>query len=128
MSTEFYIEFQNQNIRKEYMSKIAEKIRAMPTYVKDEQSEAEKKVYLKRHDEFWLQGIESSKEGKGYDFDVRIFTGSEDAKENLTDLYPAIEISAHPKSIEDDLKNLFAYLRSEIKVRIVDEDGEMVNY
>ncbi len=59
---------------------------------------------------------------------MRIFTGSEDAKENLTDLYPAIEISAHPKSIEDDLKNLFAYLRSEIKVRIVDEDGEMVNY
>ncbi len=54
MSAEFYIEFQNQNIRKEYMSKIAEKIRAMPTYVKDEQSEAEKKVYLKRHDEFWL--------------------------------------------------------------------------
>lgn len=47
---------------------------------------------------------------------VRIFA---DYEPNLL-----IEISAHPKSIEDDLKNIFAYMRNETEFRIVDECGE----
>ncbi len=124
MSAELYIEFKNQDIRKKYLPKLKEKIISMPTYVKDEQSEEDKKVYVKRYDEFWLKGVESykvekelDKGKKDWDYDVRIFT---DYEPNIL-----IEVSAHPKSVEDDLHNLFAYLRSETEIRIFDEDGEV---
>ena len=97
----------------------------MPTYVQDEQSEEEKKVYVRRFDEFWLKGIEPYKGKKERDYDVRIFTGGGENLKNFIDMYPVIEISAHPKSIEEDLQNLFAYLRSETEIRIFDEDGEV---
>ena len=125
MSAELYIEFKNQDIRKKYLPKLKEKIISMPTYVQDEQSEEEKKVYVRRYDEFWLKGIEPYKGKKERDYDVRIFTGGGENLKNFIDMYPVIEISAHPKSIEEDLQNLFAYLRSETEIRIFDEDGEV---
>ena len=120
MSVELYIEFKNQDIRKKYIPKLKEKIISMPTYIKDEQSEENKKIYVKRNDEFWLKGVEPYRGEEEWDYDVRIFT---DYEPNLL-----IEISAHPKSVDDDLRNIFAYVRSETELRIVDEDGETSNW
>ena len=35
-----------------------------------------------------------------------------------------IEVSAHPKSIEEDLKGFLGWLRNNAQIQVVDEDGE----
>jgi hypothetical protein len=39
-----------------------------------------------------------------------------------------IEISAHPLSIEKDLKALFTWLRKQTGIVILDEDGELAGW
>lgn len=61
-----------------------------------------------------MRGTEENGQQK-WDYDVRIFF----KEENIF-----LEVSAHPPSIEIDLKLLFDWMRSETGISVLDEDGE----
>jgi hypothetical protein len=104
MAAEFYITFPDPSWLGRQKDDLIEKIESLPTYV--------------RHpgDEYWLLGWEDRDSvGRGL-FDVRLLI------KEATPVF--LEISAHPPSVEQDLKLLFSWLRSRTALSIVDEDGE----
>lgn len=105
MAAEFHIEFKDSSWVTEQKQELIEKIEALPTHVKTDGEEC------------WLLGLEARESEDRRRFDVRIFIKEESPV--------LMEISAHPSSIEHDLKLLFSWLSSKTQVSIVDEDGEL---
>lgn len=104
MAAEFYINFKDSSWVAQQKEALIEKIKALPTYVQNNE------------DEYWLRGLEDGVSEGRWQFDVRIF---------IKEKSPAfLEISAHPPSIEHDLKLLLSWLRSRTPLSIDDEDGE----
>ena len=104
MSAEFYISFSDEKWFSNNLSDIESEIRKLRTFSMDEGSE------------FQLLGNEGVGEKGRWTFDVRMFVSRESPI--------LIEISAHPKSIEKDLTDFFAWLRKQTAVSIIDDDGE----
>jgi hypothetical protein len=102
MAAEFYITFNTSNWYTSNISSIEEVIRALPTYSEGGTAS-----------EFWLTGIEF-RPAEAWAFDVRLFMNPETL---------FLEISSHPPTVENDLKNLFSWLRNHTRISINDEDG-----
>jgi hypothetical protein len=102
MAEELYIRFKNPSWVTEQQEALIQHIEALSTYVRNNE------------DEYWLLGLEDRGSEDRWQFDVRIFVGKSPA---------LVEISAHPHSIEQDLKLLFSWLRSRTPLSIIDEDG-----
>jgi len=103
MAAEFYIRLMDSSWMAEHKQDLIGKIEALPTYVQNKEGE------------YWLLGLEGRDSEGRWKFDVRI---------SLQELPARLEISAHPPSIEQDLKRLFSWLRSRTPLAIVDEEGE----
>ncbi|OCG41138.1 hypothetical protein A9G28_00900 [Gilliamella sp. Fer1-1] len=104
MSAEFQLFFNDKKWYIDHKDKIANKIKTLNPYIKKNDS-----AYL-------LSGIGSISNKGDWPFDVRFF---------FEDKRIFIEISAHPLSIEKDLKALFTWLRKQTGIVILDEDGEL---
>lgn len=104
MAAEFYITFKDPTWCSGNMSRVEAQIYKLRTFVG-------------RHDdEFWLLGHEARGEAGRWSFDVRLFT---QRGERIL-----LEISAHPKSVEEDLSSFLSWLRRETEIAVIDEDGE----
>ena len=104
MAAEFYIRFMDSSWMAERKQDLIGKVEVLPTSVRNEGNE------------YWLLGLEDRDSEGRWKFDVRI--SMEEESQAL------LEISAHPPSIEHDLKRLFSWLRSRTPLTIVDEDGQ----
>jgi len=85
-----------------------------PAYCGTNQSAAN--IYQTGRDELWLCAIELPEAVVlGAEYDVRLWL-------QVDHLF--VELNAHPGSIVTDLSSLFAWMRSEAVIRIVDDDEE----
>jgi hypothetical protein len=105
MAAELYITFDDINWLDINRRKIEEQIVSLNTFISTD------------NDAFWLRGVESS--DNPY-FDVRIFLQYVD--------YILLEISFHPPSIEQSLKQFLNWMRMHTSISIKDEDGELSNW
>ena len=103
MAAKFYLAFSDPYLRAALAQDLRRKIMLAPTFAADRPS-----------GELWLKGVEHAQ--ARWPYDVRFFT----------EALPRImfEVSAHPPSAEADLKDVFAWLRSQAVITIVDDDGE----
>ncbi|MFV8988379.1 hypothetical protein [Serratia fonticola] len=108
MSAEFRIHFEDTYWFISNIDEIRMMITSLRTFV-DAKSDRE----------YWLLGLESKEQVKHWDYDVRLFIEPESI---------FLEISSHPKSIEDDLMGLFSSIRERASILILDEDGELSNW
>ncbi|MGL5386815.1 MAG: hypothetical protein ACRDCA_13340 [Serratia sp. (in: enterobacteria)] len=108
MSAEFRIHFENKNWLITNIDEVKMMITSLRTFV-DAKSDGE----------YWLLGLESKDQAKHWGYDVRLFIEPESI---------FLEISSHPKSIEDDLMGLFSSIRERVSILILDEDGELSNW
>ncbi|MEY4579152.1 MAG: hypothetical protein RL701_3855 [Pseudomonadota bacterium] len=103
MSAEFYIQFADAHWYSAHTAQLAQRVERLPTFSK------------RSGDEFWLRGTEPD-DPQRWAFDVRLF---------LKPSPPVLlELSAHPPSIEHDLKAFLTWLRGETAIDVLDEDGE----
>ena len=103
MAAEFYISFSDTRWYATHRSDMQARLLRLTTFVGQ------------RNHEFRLRGVVPVTEGR-WDYDVRLIF--------LDEAKILMEISAHPKSIEEDLASFLASLRSETEIAVVDEDGE----
>jgi hypothetical protein len=108
MSAEFRIHFE----KKDWFITNIDEVKMMITSLKTF-------VDAKSDGEYWLLGLESKAQAKHWDYDVRLFIEPESM---------FLEISSHPKSIEEDLMGLFSAIRGKVNILILDEDGELSNW
>ena len=109
MSAEFYIYFSNEDWSEDSISSVEAKIRSLTTFVSNNE------------DEFWLLGHEDRESIGRWKYDVRPFTRFTRSSSSIF-----VEISANPKSIENDLTTLLLWLRSQADNQIMDEDYELM--
>lgn len=103
MSAEFFITFSDPDWRQSREPEVADRLEGLRTFVK------------RAGNEFWLRGKEAGGAGR-FPYDVRVFM--------QPDRRLLLEISAHPKSIDEDLHSFLAWLRSNTSIQVVHEDGE----
>ncbi|WP_447879001.1 hypothetical protein [Serratia fonticola] len=108
MSAEFRIHFEDTYWFISNIDEIRMMITSLRTFVDD-----------KSNCEYWLLGLESKAQAEHWNYDVRLFIEPESI---------SLEISSHPKSIEDDLMGLFSAIRGTVNILILDEDGELSNW
>lgn len=108
MSAEFRIHFEDKYWFISNIDEIRIMITSLRTFVDD-----------KSNCEYWLLGLESKVQAEHWNYDVRLFIEPESI---------SLEISSHPKSIEDDLMGLFSAIRGKVNILILDEDGELSNW
>jgi hypothetical protein len=104
MAAEFYISFRDPAWRPSNLSRVEEQICQLGTFAK------------RQRDEFWLLGHEARDHVGRWSFDVRLFTRHGDRM--------LLEISAHPKSVEEDLSLFLSWLRGQTEIAVTDEDGD----
>lgn len=104
MAAEFSLRFDDPSWISEHRHELIEQIEALPTHVRSDAAE------------LWLLGLEARDSTERWQFDARVFLKPESSV--------SLELSAHPPSLERDLKLLFAWLRSRTALSIVDDDGE----
>lgn len=102
MSAEFFVKFDSTEWYRQNQSPLRSHLCALPTFARVENGE------------YWLRGTEPDTPGR-WAFDVRLWL-----REDCVEL----DISARPHSVEADLKQLFAWLRSQTSIAVVDDDGE----
>jgi len=108
MAAEFYIFFDDPNWYVSHKNKIEQMITQLETF-----------ILKKNEHEFWLKGLEGQKENIN-DFDARFFT----EKDN----YIFMEVSIHPKSIEETITILLNWIRMNTNISVEDEDGEQSSW
>lgn len=108
MSAEFRIHFENKDWFIANIDEVKMMITSLKTFVD-----------AKPDGEYWLLGLESKAQAKHWDYDIRLFIEPESI---------FLEISSHPKSIEDDLMGLFYSIRGKVNIIILDEDGELTGW
>ncbi|WP_148041021.1 hypothetical protein [Montanilutibacter psychrotolerans] len=108
MSAEFCVGFESDVWLNEHRSEVENRIATLSTFVR------------RSGRAFWLQGIESRSVPDARDYDVRIFL---DSAQTIL-----VEVSAHPATIERELTDFLAWLRSHTSISMEDEDGEPSNW
>lgn len=104
MSAEFFIQIESAKWLEANHEQLIRKLKQLSTFVQE-------------HDNhYWLKGTESRTVNQGWAYDARLIF--------LPDERILLEISAHPPSVEQDLKNLLSWMREGTNVNVVDEDGE----
>jgi hypothetical protein len=101
MSLELTIHFNDAIWYKEHRQQIAAKIRALPSFVKQADT-----------NEFWLK---DKKYLNPWDFDVRMF---------LQLNFVFLEVSAFSNAFYSDVKHFYEMLLTDTGLTIIDEDGE----
>ena len=102
MAAELYIKCIDTNWFRNNKNLIEEKIKNLKTFV------------LQKNNEFWLKDYEASKDNKY--FDVRLFLDKDE--------FILMEITFHPKGLEESLGFFLKWLRNNTTIIIEDEDGE----
>lgn len=103
MATEFYVSFPDTHWYASHRDDVRARLSRLKTFAG------------RRDDEVWLRGTEPGPEDR-WAYDVRfLFRAAEQI---------LMEVSAHPKSVEEDLLSFFAALRTDTEVAVFDEDGE----
>lgn len=109
MAAEHYINFTSVEWYKSHSKYLQEGLRRLPTY-RESGTETE----------HWLKGSESAKPiPSEWPFDVRIFFGPQSI---------LLEISAHPPSVEEDIRTFCRWISKSTEIAVVDDDGNPTNY
>lgn len=103
MSAEFFVTFEDPSWFRKHRSDVVSRLEGLSTFIK------------LSGNELWFRGKENGSAGR-FPIDVRIFL--------QPDGRILLEVSAHPQSIEADLKSFLGWLRSETSIQVLDEDGE----
>ncbi|WP_146171976.1 hypothetical protein [Pseudoduganella armeniaca] len=104
MAAEFYIVFDEPSWYERNQGAVKTFIRSLGTFRKEIDA-----------NEYWLRGDEP---GGNWTYGVRIFTRPRDI---------LVEISSHPASIVNDLRELNRLISEHAKIKVVDDDGERVD-
>ncbi|WEF33192.1 hypothetical protein [Pseudoduganella chitinolytica] len=104
MAAEFHIVFDDPTWYEQNRKIVKAFIQSLPTFVSNINDE-----------ECWLRGNET---GGDWVYGARIFTRPRDIN---------LEISSHPSSIIDDIRELNRFISRNAATRIVDEDGEIID-
>ncbi|MBW1655357.1 hypothetical protein [Flavobacterium quisquiliarum] len=107
MSAEFYINALNKEWMKIHSGLIIDKIKQLETFV------------MEKTNEYWLLGFENREEPRRWLYDVRIIFTSD---------FILLEISSHPPSIENTIKEFLTWIRERTIITVNDEDGEVSNW
>ena len=101
MGHEVFVTSAQRTWMSEHAPEIADVLAGLPTFVGRDGREVR------------LRGTES-RAPAAWTYDVRVFVDDERL---------LVEISAHPASIERDLRALFAWLRARTTISVTDDDG-----
>lgn len=104
MAAEFYIVFDDPTWYEKNQMVVKDLIRSLSTFKKSIEDK-----------EYWLRGDEI---GGDWAYGVRIFFRPRDI---------LLEISSHPPSIVDDIKKLNRFISEYAKIKVVDDDGEIID-
>jgi hypothetical protein len=104
LSAEFFVNFTDPEWELNHEGEILAQLKSLGSFVK------------LSGNEIWLRGQENASPQR-FPYDVRIFVQA--------DKRILLEVSAHPKSVEEDLKSFFSWLRKNTPIQVVDEDGEL---
>jgi hypothetical protein len=104
MSAEFHIVFDDLAWYKKNQPTVKRFIQALATFEKKASDQ-----------EYWLKGDEA---GGDWAYGARIFIRAQDI---------LLEISSHPRSIVNDIRNLYAFIHKNTNAKVVDEDGDIIN-
>jgi len=112
MSAEFLVNFKDIYWYTENRNDLMNRLSELETYVPKDIIDS--KIWILGANEFWLKGFENCGDNRWY-YDVRLFFHEDKI---------LLEISMHPKSIENDLSNYLTWIRSLTNISVDDEDGE----
>jgi hypothetical protein len=101
MGHEVYVRFAEPEWLRTHAPAFSKLLASLPTFVR------------RTGDEIWLAGTDS-RAPDAWSYDVRVFLEQDRV---------LVEISAHPPSIDRDLRALLAWLRERTTIAVVDEDG-----
>lgn len=104
MAAEFYIVFDDPTWYEQNQTIVKSFIQSLVTFKKNINDQ-----------EYWLRGNEV---GGDWAYGARIFVRPQDI---------LLEISSHPPSIVNDIKNLNKLISQNTSAKVVDEDGEVID-
>jgi hypothetical protein len=103
MAAEYYFSFKDAAWLSGNLTRVEDEIRKLKTFVSS------------RDGEFWVLGCEGRGDVDRWSYDARVFTR---ISERIL-----LEISSHPKSVEDDLSSFLSWFRRQTEIVVADEDG-----
>jgi hypothetical protein len=110
MSAELFVKFLDPSWYADNVTRVRDSLRQLATF-ESEQADVTR-----------LRGTESAPGGLRCGYDVRVFFGGDHRRPIL------LEISARPKSVQEDLIRWFRWLRSATAIVVVDEDEEITGW